>query len=115
MWTIKDLERATQPTKDARAKSSAKIQSAALAYARYQKLTDEPDIDVNQAKGELDALIDEIRTDDIWNSREEHPIALMRDLTLYKQQRDAELANERTPPRKTLSMPGWSKDDDLGR
>jgi hypothetical protein len=89
-WTKADLERATQPTRDAMNEGGERVQRALLAYARWQNKTDEPAIDHAEAKRELVTIIDGMDADDIWNSRENQPIGIMADLTRYKQERDRE-------------------------
>jgi len=89
MWKREDLEKATQPNRDALARMNDKVHRAALAYARYHDLTDEQTIDRNSVKAELDSLVDELHNDDIWNARELQGIEVMRGLTIYKRERDA--------------------------
>lgn len=63
-WNRKDLERVAQRRLEAR-RELAPVERVVLAYARWQGLTDEPQIDRDAAKQSLDELLDEMDAQEV--------------------------------------------------
>jgi hypothetical protein len=59
VWSRTKLEQVARQRLDQRAKL-APVEKAALAYARWQGLTDEQDVDTDASKRALDAALDEL-------------------------------------------------------
>jgi hypothetical protein len=94
MWKRADLVKATQKQRDEQKSLHPKIQRAALAYARYMNLTEERGIDPEEAKAELDVLIDEITILDLWEDHEKLTVQIHRDLAMYKEQRETQMLGQ---------------------
>ena len=94
MWKREDLIKATQKRRDEQKNLHPKIQRAALAYARYMNLTEERGIDPEEAKAELDVLIDEITILDLWEDHEKLTVQIHRDLAAYKEQREIHMLGQ---------------------
>jgi hypothetical protein len=86
MWTKDDLERVAKPHSEAHANASQTLQRAILAYARWKNLTLQDNTDTDNLKAELDVLIDGLTYDEIATLQQ--PMSLMRDLALYKRDRE---------------------------
>lgn len=69
MWSKDELKRVVERRISGRVKAGPKSEQAALLYARWQGMTDEPDADKEAAKKQLDALIDGMEPDE-WDNLE---------------------------------------------
>lgn len=58
MWSKDELKKVVAERSSALGKAGPKMERAALLYARWQGLTEEPKADRDRAKQELDALIE---------------------------------------------------------
>lgn len=94
MWKREDLIKATQKRREEQKNLHPKVQRAVLAYARYMNLTEERGIDPEEAKAELDVLIDEITILDLWEDHEKLTVQIHRDLATYKEQRETQMLGQ---------------------
>jgi hypothetical protein len=69
MWSKDELKRVVERRTSGRVAAGPKFEEAALLYARWKGMTDEADANKEEAKKQLDALIDGMEPDD-WNNLE---------------------------------------------